>query len=165
MEKEDKVNIVFLDVDGVLNCSKTEDSCGGYKGIEDKKVALLKQIVDASKAKIVLVSTWKMNWYKNPKYKHRQDVFANYLDAKLAKQGLSIIDKTSEYFMGDRGLGIVLYLNQIKVLGINVHKYVILDDLLFDYKKVGLYDKLIKTSFLRGGLNQRHALKAIDMLS
>lgn len=74
------IKIIFLDVDGVLNCRTTEDVFCGSVGIEDEKVSLLKQIVDSTKAVIVLVSSWKEWWYKEPKLKREQDRFANYLD-------------------------------------------------------------------------------------
>ena len=46
-EKEKVVNIkaIFLDVDGVLNCQDTEETCGDYIGIEDTKVILLMRLV------------------------------------------------------------------------------------------------------------------------
>ena len=77
--------VIFLDVDGFLNCHSTKDSCGGYIGIDDKKVALLKEIVDATGAIIILVSSWKEWWTNNPRYKPNQDEMATYLDEKLAK--------------------------------------------------------------------------------
>ena len=61
--------VIFLDVDGVLNCHSTKDKCGDYIGIDDKKVALLKEIVDATGAIIILVSSWKEWWTNNPRYK------------------------------------------------------------------------------------------------
>lgn len=44
--------ILFLDVDGVLN------KCGG-QGLDSEKVALLKTILDATSARVVLSSTWR----------------------------------------------------------------------------------------------------------
>ena len=82
--KQDKLKIIFLDVDGVLNCKSTPDRCYGYIGIEDEKVNHLKRIVEETSAKIVLISSWKEYWKKNP-YKSHQDCLANYLDKKLAK--------------------------------------------------------------------------------
>ena len=59
IEPRPEIKVIFLDIDGVLNCSTTKDLCEFYTGIEDKKVAILKQIVDATDAKIVLISTWR----------------------------------------------------------------------------------------------------------
>lgn len=72
--------VIFLDVDGVLNCHSTKDKCDGYIGIDDKKVSLLKEIVDTTGAIIILVSSWKEWWTNNPRYKLTQDEKATYLD-------------------------------------------------------------------------------------
>ena len=157
------LKLIFLDVDGVLNCSSTRDVLNGYVGIEDRKVELLKQIVDATKAKIVLISSWKEFWFKDPHQKQEQDVSADYLDLKLKNKGLTIIDKTSDFFLG-RGEGIRAYIEQLKWMGIPVDKFVILDDGQFDYKKTKLTKNLIQTGFLSGGLKEKHVKRAIEKL-
>lgn len=82
------MKVIFLDIDGVLNTPSSESRCGEYIGIDDEKVKKLKQIIEATKAEIVLISTWKKYWRKEEKLKPLQDYSANYLDEKLAKQGL-----------------------------------------------------------------------------
>ena len=140
------------------------DTCNGYVGIEDQKVKYLKQIVDETSAKIVLVSTWKEFWHNEPFKKH-QDIMANYLDMKLAKQGLKIVDKTNEHDgLLNRGAGIQEYLWLLKRNEIEVNNYVILDDLLFDYLKTKLTKNLVKTNYEKGGLLPRHVTKAINIL-
>ena len=108
------INIIFLDVDGVLNCSTTKERVNCYIGIEDKKVKLLKSLVDQTNAHLVLVSTWKVWWHANQEKKNKQDVLANYLDWALAKHNLKIIDKTYEYNPHHRGEGILFYLEALK---------------------------------------------------
>lgn len=160
-----KVNIIFLDVDGVLNCNTTIDRCDGYIGIEDQKVSYLKEIVEATKAKIVLVSSWKEFWHRNPSNKLFQDNLANYLDNKLAKQGLKIVDKTYDaYGPINRGEGVLDYLWLLKRREVEVNNYVILDDLPFDYLKTKLTKKLIKTN-PKKGLQPKHVKKAIEILN
>ena len=164
-EKTQGINIIFLDVDGVLNCETTKDRCGRYVGIEDQKVSYLKEIVDTCHAKIVLVSTWKEFWKKEP-YKKHQDYLANYLDHKLAKQGLKIVDKTTDYNgLSNRGAGIQEYLSFLKTNEILVNNYVILDDLIFDYLKTKLTKNLVKTNYDKGGLQPIHVKKAIRILN
>ena len=52
------VRIIFLDIDGVLNYGGCPDRAPSHcMGIANEKLLLLKQIVDATNAKIVLVST------------------------------------------------------------------------------------------------------------
>lgn len=48
------MNILFLDIDGVLN------ACDG-SGLNTDKVALLKTISDATDCRIVLSSSWRLN--------------------------------------------------------------------------------------------------------
>lgn len=136
---------------------------GRYIGIENQKVSFLKQIVDSTNAKIVLVSTWKEYWYKEP-YKKHQDYMANYLDDKLAKQGLKIVDKTND-ILTSRGIGILDYLCYLKDNEIEVNNYVILDDLPFDYLKAKLSKNLVQTSYDKGGLKLNHVKRAIAILS
>ena len=158
------INVVFLDVDGVLNCSSTKDICLRYVGIEDEKVSLLKQIVDKSKAKIVLISTWKEWWFNTSYLKDKQDFLANYLDMKLAKQGLSIYDKTEDELF-NRGDGILEYIRHLSWKGINVNNYVVLDDEIFDYKRTRITKNLVQTSYNNGGLLRKHVVKALEKLN
>lgn len=164
--KEDNpgIKIVFLDVDGVLNSSSTKDTCGKYVGIEDEKVELLKKLVDETGARIVLVSTWKEYWYKEPFFKDKQDYLANYLDKKLDKYGLYAIDKTEDEVL-NRGDGILEYIHHLKWKGIDVKKFVILDDELFDYLRTKLTKNLVQTSYNKGGLQLKHIRKAIEKLN
>ena len=148
----------------MLNSISTKDRCNGYVGIEDKKVIYLKEIVDATKAKIVLISTWKEFWHKEPD-KHLQDNLANYLDDKLAKQGLKIVDKTQEFLAGNRGEGIKNYLKCLRYMGIAINNYVIIDDYPFYYLKTKLTKNLVKTNYMKGGLEPRHVKKAIGILN
>lgn len=48
------MNILFLDIDGVLN------ACDG-SGLNTDKVTLLKEICDATDCRIVLSSSWRLN--------------------------------------------------------------------------------------------------------
>lgn len=166
-EKEKVVNIkaIFLDVDGVLNCQDTEETCGDYIGIEDTKVILLKQIIDATGAIIILVSSWKEGWISNPNFKITQDELATYLDEKLAKQGLVIKGKTFDGNSDMRGKGIIRFIDKQKEIGINIDKYIILDDEMFDYLEVDIARHLIKTSFCGNGLELEHVKRAIEALA
>ena len=53
------MNVIFLDIDGVLNYSESESRNGLYLGIDSKRIKNLAKIVAATDAKIVLTSTWK----------------------------------------------------------------------------------------------------------
>ena len=153
--------IVFLDVDGVLNTPDSKSRCGGCIGIDNDKLKLLKEIVDVTKAVIVLVSTWKEYWEPLPQRKYLQDEFADYLDKKFKDAGLKVTDKTLNGWDGDwysRGEGILDY--------IQIHKpksFVILDDIQYDYDGCGLTDNLIKTN-ANVGLTSEQVQQAIEIL-
>ena len=157
------MKIIFLDIDGVLNEEKSRSRCLGYRGIDDKKVENLAKIVKATGAKIVLISTWKDDWRKTDKT--HQGMMANYLDKKLKKQGLTILDKTESVdkasgFHLSRGEGILEYLSTH-----TVEKYVILDDYQFDYDGCGLTENYVKTDEQKGGLTDELSQKAIEILN
>jgi len=156
------IKAIFLDVDGVLNCLGTKERFNGYLGIEDEKVSLLAELVKKSKANILLTSSWKEYWHR--KNKEKQDSFANYLDAKLAKYGLVISLKTMEENPFNRGVGIKEMIQKLDQLDYYVSHYAIFDDQFFDYIECGLEDKLIKTDD-RVGLTKAHILQAEKLLN
>lgn len=52
--------IIFLDIDGVLNCNKTMRFLpGNYLFVDARKVLRLRDIVERTGAQIVLSSTWR----------------------------------------------------------------------------------------------------------
>ena len=64
------MKVIFLDIDGVLNCQSSKSSCHGMVGIDNDKVKRLKEIVKATGAKMVLISTWKTDWQKEKETEH-----------------------------------------------------------------------------------------------
>ena len=152
------MNIIFLDIDGVLNEAYSESRApNGCIGIDDEKVSRLRQIVDATGAKIVLVSSWKMEWSRDPEL-CSQD--AKYMNKELAKQGLHILDKTEDNVF-DRGAGIISWLKKRS----DQPSWIVLDDDVFgDYEELGILPHLVKTGWYVGGLQEKHVQKAIDLL-
>lgn len=152
------MKIIFLDIDGVLNCRNSKPSCHGIMGIDDDKAQNLKYIVENTNADIVLISSWRTGWEKI--HKERQGYMADYLDGKLEKAGLSIIDKTDNR-TAMRGEAIINWLSDK-----NIESFVILDDEEHDYKKHGLTDRLVKTEFYNdmGGLQRAESEQAIAIL-
>ena len=51
-----------------------------------------------------------------------------------------------------------------KEIGIDIRKYVILDDEMFDYLETKMTRHLIRTSFEQNGLEKKHVRKAIEKL-
>lgn len=162
-DNEKGMNIIFLDIDGVLNCRATKDKCGPYRGIEDEKVSLIKKLVKESGARIVLISSWKEKWFKEKYFKDKQDDLANYLDEKMANAQLIVFDKTDPWFT--RVDGIRDFLDRLRAKNIVVNNYVIFDDDASEYKYAGrIRAHLLQTSFENGGLSKKHIKKAIELL-
>lgn len=154
------MKVIFLDVDGVLNCVSSQSKCGAFVGIDDKRVKRLKQIVDATGAVIVLSSSWKHDW--EPVDKDMQNLYGNYLDRKLKRQRLTAIDKTHEADSMCRGEGIIKWVGTH-----NVDTFIILDDEWFDFKEVGIASRVIKTEFYdeNGGITDADVALAIKLLN
>ena len=157
------MKVIFLDIDGVLNEEKSRSRCGGYRGIDNKKVEILAKIVEETGARLVLTSTWKNHW--QPSYKEFQGLLGNYLDRKMKKQGLRVCSKVASKdrrtgFHFSRGESILHCLLRNKV-----EEYVILDDYQFDYDGCGLTDYHVKTDNKNGGLTEELAQKAIEILN
>lgn len=156
------MKIIFLDIDGVLNCQTSRSRCGKYLGIDNDKILLLKDIVNQTGAIIVLISTWKYGWQSRAEDKYKQDELANYLDRKFKKFGLEVHDKVLDSLAGfyfSRGESILEY-TYCK----DIESYVIIDDFQFDYDGCGLTDNYVKTDNSRG-LTEENAKKAIDILN
>lgn len=125
-------NVIFLDVDGVLNCDTSKSRCGIYFGIDKDKVKRLASIVEATSADIILTSTWKIGWCRNPSPGYilsfdtpTFDKAAKYLNNHLWKKGKLIIkDKTKERDLKYRGTGIRNYLEKHP----EITGWVVLDD-------------------------------------
>ena len=88
------MNIVFLDVDGVLNCDayfKSIKGTGILSEIDKNTLPLLKKIVEENDAEIVLSSTWRDLEYADDPY--ALEMWQLLIDS-LASFGLSLYDKT-----------------------------------------------------------------------
>lgn len=152
------MKIIFLDVDGVLNSIDSEDHFHCFIGLDYSGIKLLREIVDATGAEIVLVSTWKLSWDKDGS---RPDSLGSYLDTRLAEEGLTIIDKTDYAGIHDRGHGIVDWLSEHPT-----DSWIVLDDEIFnDYEECGILPRLVKTDFYDGGLKEKHVEMAINLLN
>lgn len=160
------MKVIFLDVDGVLNSAdwfKKNKGIRGYAKINPKKVALLKEIIDKTNAKIVLSSTWRM---LEKTKDEDEDPMYSYLRDTLRKYGMEICQHTP-YIDQNRPKEIKAWIdNQESEDRI---RFVSLDDDFSekDYKECGISDCLVQTSFYEkdGGLRKEHVEKAIEILN
>ena len=154
------MKIIFLDIDGVLNCVTTKERIPGSKlllGMEDIKIRYLKEIVDRTDAKIVLTSTWKVDWFKDDKDNNGK--YGRYLDSKFKEFDLLIYDKT-DYHIQDRGSEIYKYLN----IHNDIDKWIVIDDYIFKDYDEDIRRHLVKTTF-EEGLQRKHISEAIQLLN
>ena len=153
--------VLFLDVDGVLNyigCTAREPC--GMMGINDASVAILAKVIRATGAKIVLTSTWRLEWDKN---KDNLSETGKYLVRKLKRSWLYIYDKLPDYELG-RGEAIKSWLDAH--MEIPVESWCVLDDeVADDFERFGILGHLVKTDWENGGIRPEHAEDCIKMLN
>ena len=155
------MKVIFLDIDGVLN-SRIYDRKRNWNentDIDETRLPVLKSIVDRTEAVIVLSSTWRTHWDKDPALCGED---GEYINKTLAKYGLEIYSKTPDYGLcGERKDEITGWLTSAKE---EIESFVILDDYAFGWDE--LFDNFVKTNPNFGlGLEEEHAGKAIKILN
>ena len=162
------MNIIFLDVDGVLNSEAyfEENKNKGYLAISDYHLQMLAKIYHTCNANIVLSSSWRILDDKDVK----SEIYQCLLD-ELARYDMKIVSKTSVIGM-NRPLEIKTWLDSYNRWNQDTIHFVSLDDDFSkeDYDKYGIGDCLIKTCFYcnkvsEGGLQPGHVAKAIEILN
>ena len=173
-EEEDQPfdKVIFLDIDGVLNCEETAFETGNK--IDKERIELLKYIVDETNADIILSSSWKIGYknYIDAGYQSKNMDFGIFHDA-MSEAGLSVkgITPISQESGPDaRPLEIREWLNRFY----EVSAYVILDDDTF--WSWGFLQRNVVTTITEhpenpashryvSGMTKEHAEKAIRILN
>lgn len=159
------MNLIFLDIDGVLNTNYTkEKTSSGAIFVDDNKIRILKAIIDETDAKIVLSSTWRYGWILMEDGIKDNDFFQDFIELrnKLREFDIELYDKTPLFdkFMRSRGEEIQSYLNGRD----DVEGYIIIDDI--DGRDVRpCSSHLLQTSEWKG-LQEKHikaAKRIMDM--
>lgn len=137
-----RLNILFLDIDGVLNTPfDDEKTPGGDTGISAKKLKALGSLIAKFDLEIVLTSSW------------RQDIIEEskdgiYLTEQLAKIGTAVYDVTKYMSPSERAVEILTW---IKEHYNEINDLVILDDQDFDFNKyANLKRHLVKCNVHNG---------------
>lgn len=155
------MKIIFLDIDGVLNFKECNSIFDEYYFVDDEKLMILKEIINQTGAKVVLSSDWKIGWI------HRDEGIVSpkskrfiALEEKMNEFGITLFSKTPIGNQDYRGDEIKSWIEQWG--GEKIENFVIIDDMddMRPYK-----NKLVKTSFLKGGLQYAHMEKAIEILN
>ena len=149
------MKVIFLDIDGVLNCKTTTAHCEKYIGIDSAKVKLLRKLVEKTGAIIVLTSSWKVHW-------NQRDRFDKYMHNKFGKGHIEIYSCTDDTGY-KRGTGIKKWLDEHD----NVESWVVLDDEVFGDYNEDILKRLIKTSWddPDGGLHEKDIEEATLILN
>ena len=187
------MNIIFLDIDGVLNGYNRWNTLGWdivckfnserlrnwYReltdpcGVHEKKVKLLAKIVHRTGAKVVMSSTWRHSYWKfvNGETDSIDDV--KKLASLLNKYNIEVIDITPKSPKGRREDEIIAWLSRHED---EVDNFVILDDENFDLecfvdKELVQTSSISKGEIIKGfahedtGLKRKHVKKAIRILN
>lgn len=159
------MNIIFLDVDGVLNSLAYFEQLGiggkqsGFNDINDYNLQMLSNLYHKVNAKIVLSSTWR--YLDDPKEVDTYPMY-KYLIMELSRYNMEIIDKTP-VIGGNRSL-------EIKTWSVkhNCKTFISLDDdfHINDYNNYNIGFNLVNTKYFThniedGGLQLRHVNEAI----
>lgn len=157
------MKIIFLDVDGVLNTTKTTEMFEEYTFVEDEKVQLLKQLVTRTGAEIVLSSSWRYGWWVKRKVNPTPSDLSSIrlfdaLEKKLSEYGLELLDHTDE--TSTRGQEIAWWLESWD--GEPIESFVILDDMHLSYL-LPHTSHVVSTSISKG-LTQVHVDRAVNIL-
>lgn len=119
-DSSDKVKVIFLDVDGVLNNNRTVRTTKNlYTFVGKRHIRNLKHIINATGAKVVLSSDWR---YDRDDPKSNSDFLE--LKHELLKYGIRFYGFTPELPDAHRGAEIEQWLKEHT----EVEDYVILDD-------------------------------------
>lgn len=149
--------------DGVLNTYYTKSvTSTGAIFVDDNKVKILKDIVDRTGAKVVMISTWRIGW-RQIELGIRDSEFAKdfiTLKNKLNEFGIELYDKTPVFNkpMILRGKEIQSYIDNSNDV---IDGYVIIDDLDGKYLRP-CSNHLLQTSGLKG-LQEKH-IKTIERI-
>ncbi len=148
------MKILFLDFDGVLNTPEyIKDHGDGGAGIDKSKMPLLKKLIDSTDAKIVIITSLREYWDKNPE---KCDYFGKVINDTFAEYGLEIYDKTPVSESGMREDDIRDWICENS----GIKNYVAIDD-------GALFARFLVGHFVqpKDGLEEEHVEKAIEILN
>lgn len=150
------MKFIFLDFDGVLNSSQFRETTDDYHNnfIDQTRLPFLKKIIDETRAKIVLTTTWRLYWNGND----ATDEITEKINAPFKKHGMEIYSRTDDYGE-NRDYEIAMWL-----CNHGADNYVILDDVDFRWSMENRRH-FLKTDDSAHGLDEITAAHAIEILN
>lgn len=151
------MKILFLDFDGVLNTPEyIKDHGDGGAGIDKSKMPLLKKLIDSTDAKIVLITSLREYWDKDPS---KCDFYGTVINRVFAEYGLEVFDKTPILDSGERVAEILEWIVE-KGHIVGLTNYVAIDDGL-------LSARFLTKNYVqpKDGLCEEDIEKAIEILN
>lgn len=161
------MKIVFLDIDGVLNSLSYYEKINAENlniinnPIDEQAVICLKKIINKTGAKIVLSSSWRGGWNKDPALCGFQGKIINEV---LRKYDMEIYDCTKSLKFNDgtaRSREIKKWISECPY---KISAFVIIDDGDFSWKNFCLDKRWIKTDFYKNGLQESNIQEAVELL-
>lgn len=155
----DGINIIFLDIDGVLNSrthmnnliQQRKSVSSGNMELNRESILILKEIINKTNAKIVLSSSWRK-------------ILRNVVNVRnqLKSHGISLLGLTGTSQSGKRDDEIREWINNWINEKNNIRSFIIIDD---DEQDIELYkDRLIHTTWMYG-LQKEHIKNSIELLN
>lgn len=151
------MNIILLDVDGVLNNRHTRTrTSDGWCFVDDTLVARLHRLVDLTGARIVLSSTWREGWHQEDE--SLNDISFNELRVKFQEFDIEIFDRTGDMRM-HRWQSIREWFEQPREE--SIEHFVIIDD----WDDMGEFSDHLVWTNPSNGLTEEDVQEAIRILS
>lgn len=143
------MKVIFLDIDGVLNCRFTREKYRGYPFVMGRKIEMIKHLVEETGARIVLSSSWRKGWYdmQSGRIKTIETELYIALRNELQNYLLEIMDYTPVIANNKRGEEIEQWLREWD--GEPIESFVILDDMNGQYLRPHA-NRLVRTSINEG---------------
>lgn len=149
------MKVIFLDFDGVLNYERYVRAHGNDGLIiAPECMENLKRIVDATKARVVLSTSWREHWSEEI---DQCDDVGREINRLFSEYGISIAGKTTEERI-PRERQIRLWLEA----HVDVESFAVIDDLILEDEM--LDGHFVKTYNGRKGLDSDNVRQAIDIL-
>lgn len=168
--------IIFLDVDGVLNCRDYINDA--TNDIDPSKVQMIADLCNKTNAKVVITSSWRgsknytphiytilrqtLDTYNVPVIGDAPYIELEFVQTRRTRNTTALTDCDTFKYGTGRGAEVKHYIDEH-----HTEKYVIFDDEDWDWKSYGLAEHWCKSTYYskhHGGLQQSHINKALTLL-